>query len=222
MTDHPDRKRWNRIDRETSKAFDAFCCYRDQGPNRSIQRTAAELGKSLTPLRRWVTKWGWMERALAWDEHLQAVRDEAIESVEGAEAGRRQENIRRTTEFELEMSDAVAEKLIQMLRLPVIRQRRVEDSVNAFRKEGRGKKAKYIPEKIDTVVTIIEPAGWSFATMVAAMVEVSKLRRLATDLPTQTVKMDMLGFVRQKAEDQGLDPDEAVAMAEELIRQNQQ
>ena len=84
---------WHRQERETSKAYEAFCIYRDQGPNRSIQRTASELGKSLTPIRRWVKKWDWMGRALAWDEHLQVIRDSEIEGTQRDHANRRHEAI---------------------------------------------------------------------------------------------------------------------------------
>ena len=212
------RKVWHRNERETAKAYEAFCIYRDQGPNRSIQGTAVELGKSFTPIRRWAKKWNWIDRALEWDEHLQAIRDNEIEDTQQQHATRRHEAILRTSEFELSMSGAVEEKLTQMLRLPVVQTRQVQETVDAYEKVGK----QFVPIRIDRLITIVEPANWSFRDMVAAIVEVSKLRRLANDLPIATARIDLLTFVRQKAEDHGLDPDEAVSVAEDFIRRSQQ
>ena len=212
------KKVWHRYDRETAKAYEAFCIYRDQGPNRSIQGTAVELGKSFTPIRRWAKKWGWIDRAMEWDEHLQTIRDHEIEDTQRLHANRRHESILRTSEFELSMSERVEEKLNEMLNLPVVQERVIHEQMELFKKEGN----RYVPQTVDTVGTIMEPAGWNFRDMVAAMVEVSKLRRLANDLPTSTGRIDLLTYVRQKAEDHGLDPDEAVTVAEDFIRRSQQ
>lgn len=58
---------WDRQDGETSKAYEAFCVYRDLGASRSVQATANELGKSKTVMDRWCSQWSWVKRAQAWD-----------------------------------------------------------------------------------------------------------------------------------------------------------
>ena len=53
---------WERQPRETAKAYEAFCVYRDLGPNRSLRRAAQKLEKSLSLIERWSKRWGWQER----------------------------------------------------------------------------------------------------------------------------------------------------------------
>lgn len=53
---------------ETAKAFEAFAIYRDLGPARSAEKTAADLGKTSRHIQEWCTAFGWVERAAAWDD----------------------------------------------------------------------------------------------------------------------------------------------------------
>lgn len=52
---------------ETTKAYSAFCIYRDMGANRSLESTAQTLSKSVQPIKTWSVKWEWVKRAEAWD-----------------------------------------------------------------------------------------------------------------------------------------------------------
>lgn len=61
-------------------AFAAFVAYRDLGPDRSGAKAAKALGKSTRTLDRWTSRHRWVERALAWDEHLDDKACEAAES----------------------------------------------------------------------------------------------------------------------------------------------
>jgi len=63
---------------ESIKAYQAFVVYRNLEPTeRSLQRVVSELGKSRALIERWSAKWGWVERAQAWDDFQETKRLEA-------------------------------------------------------------------------------------------------------------------------------------------------
>ena len=68
---------------EGEEAFAGFALYRDLGPlRRSITLVARELDKSRVLVGRWSSRWSWVERAGAWDQHLDAQRvDEQVLAV---------------------------------------------------------------------------------------------------------------------------------------------
>lgn len=74
--------KWERQPDETSKAFEAFCEYRDMGTQRSLSKVAAKLQKSETLMGRWSGNYRWVERATAWDA------EQARKELEAAEAQR--------------------------------------------------------------------------------------------------------------------------------------
>src|SRR5262245_35576295 len=68
---------WEQQPGESSRAFGAFCVYRDLGPRRSLRAAAtAFYGRSAAGLERQLDKWSrafhWVDRASAWDRHLDA------------------------------------------------------------------------------------------------------------------------------------------------------
>ena len=61
---------WQQQPGETDKAFRAFIAYRNLEPEeRSLARVVSELGKSRSLMEQWSSKWSWVERARAWDNH---------------------------------------------------------------------------------------------------------------------------------------------------------
>jgi len=64
---------WERVPGESSKAYEAFCIYRDLGVDRSIEKTAKNRLKpgSYSWLRNWSSKYNWVERARAYDDYLE-------------------------------------------------------------------------------------------------------------------------------------------------------
>lgn len=73
---------WERREGETSRAWQAFCVYRDLGPNRSIAKTGEKLGKNRVTLEQWSSKNEWVKRAAAWDaEQDRIARLEQIEAI---------------------------------------------------------------------------------------------------------------------------------------------
>jgi hypothetical protein len=66
---------WRRIkNKESSKAYEAFCVYRDLGVTRSLNQVVHKCGKSRSLLDRWSSKYRWVERAAAYDEYLEEER----------------------------------------------------------------------------------------------------------------------------------------------------
>lgn len=61
---------WNMRTDESPRAYDAFWIYLNLWPDRSIPRAAAVLGKSVSLLWRWSARYGWVERAAAWDAEV--------------------------------------------------------------------------------------------------------------------------------------------------------
>jgi len=60
---------WERQPGESSKAFEAFECYRGLGASRSLLKVSQQLVKSTTLLSRWSVRHCWVERCRLWDAH---------------------------------------------------------------------------------------------------------------------------------------------------------
>src|SRR5260370_36384640 len=68
---------WEQQPEETPRAYGAFCVYRDLGPRRTLAAAAAAFFERTGDApERQVDKWSsahrWVERAAAWDRHLDA------------------------------------------------------------------------------------------------------------------------------------------------------
>src|SRR5918994_2545612 len=62
--------RWDRLNDESTKAFQAFAAYRDlPADERSLSAVSEQLGKSKSLLARWSTQFRWVDRTAAWDSH---------------------------------------------------------------------------------------------------------------------------------------------------------
>lgn len=81
---------WEMQEGETSKAFAAFCAYRDMGPERSIDRVGRQGGAKRAPghVDRWARDHRWTERATAYDAYLDSVRRSGHEEAERSAACR--------------------------------------------------------------------------------------------------------------------------------------
>jgi len=58
---------WEQQIDEPPQAYDGFVVYRELGRDRTLAKTAQQLGKSLGLTKRWSAQWRWVERAFAWD-----------------------------------------------------------------------------------------------------------------------------------------------------------
>jgi hypothetical protein len=74
---------WEQQPRETMRGFAAFTVYRNLGPRRTLRAAAkAFYGRTSLALERQLDKWSsafsWVERACAWDRHLDAEARQAM------------------------------------------------------------------------------------------------------------------------------------------------
>lgn len=101
---------WEPKKQETSDAYSAFVRYRDQA-DRSMPALADELGCRVEVLKRWSSRFAWVDRCRAWDAHLQAERDRAA----AAEARRWAERHQRAREQAYAAAQALRAKATEML-----------------------------------------------------------------------------------------------------------
>jgi hypothetical protein len=154
---------WARQRGETTAAYRGFIVYRDLGLARNLteaQRRYAgangnERGSKTHNFGLWSSKHGWVERARAWDNHLQRQRDEVV-----AEAASRWERRRQESREELWiLADKIRDRVLAMLDYPFVR----------TRKEG--------PDG----VVIFEPASWNQRDIALMAKTSAELARLAID-----------------------------------------
>lgn len=177
-------KPWERRKDETADAYAAFLVYRDMGPSRTVERTHAALAAgaaagcepgptdvranrrmpTFSGLQRQATRKMWVDRARAWDNHLQSARDK----VAAAEASRWEQ--RRLEAIEGAWTDAqsLIARCRQMLKFPLSTQ-----DVETYQ-DGRTK-------------TVVKPARWGFkdaALMlkVARELEAAALQAMSRDV----------------------------------------
>ncbi|MGD0126372.1 MAG: hypothetical protein ABSF46_13500 [Terriglobia bacterium] len=64
---------WDRQPGESSKAYAHFCLYRDTGFSRSLRKLAedAKCISKVAQLRRWSSRWKWVERCEKYDDYLE-------------------------------------------------------------------------------------------------------------------------------------------------------
>jgi hypothetical protein len=72
-------KPWERLEDESSHAYQAFIAYRD-ATKRSLQSVHSHvtISTSIGQLHTWSNRYNWKDRALAWDRHVSAKRDARI------------------------------------------------------------------------------------------------------------------------------------------------
>jgi hypothetical protein len=65
---------WDKLPEESSKAYEAFCVYRDMGTERSLVKAGEKLGKSRILIEGWSAKYRWVERVGAYDSYLDQLK----------------------------------------------------------------------------------------------------------------------------------------------------
>jgi len=85
--------------KESDKAFAAFSLYLSQGPERSLAKTAAKLGRSKVMMEKWSKKFDWAARVTAYSLHMALVEREAAEAMvreKGVDWAKRYQELRET------------------------------------------------------------------------------------------------------------------------------
>lgn len=65
---------WEKLDAETTLAYEWFCRYRDYGPERSLAKVVQEHGKKKNYVRQlevWSRRFSWVARATSYDVHIE-------------------------------------------------------------------------------------------------------------------------------------------------------
>ena len=76
MTDKPI---YEKLEAETTKAYEAFCFYRVMGLGRSVARVSKEHTKNLPTVKKWSTEHNWVQRAEAFDLDQEAIARQVLE-----------------------------------------------------------------------------------------------------------------------------------------------
>ena len=137
---------------ESAKAFEAWTVYRDLGAERSL-RKASELyyghGANVGQFERWSRRYGWVERARAFDVEREMIRRSAIEDHLKTQAEDHAAREARIQERILEIREQAAEQSLRMLQYPLTEQHIVSE-------DEEGNKITYV----------LRPSRWSMATAV--------------------------------------------------------
>jgi hypothetical protein len=72
---------FEQLPRESDKAFAPFSLYLSLGPERSLAKTAAKLGRSKVLMEKWSSKFDWPSRVAAYNSHMALVEREAAEAI---------------------------------------------------------------------------------------------------------------------------------------------
>jgi hypothetical protein len=98
---------WERITGESAAAYGAFCSYRDFGPERNIHKVVekaeadtVKAGKRYRVWRLWSMRFRWRERAEAYDQYLDRMR---------------QAELRKTIEEQGKVHRMVTGKMLQVV-----------------------------------------------------------------------------------------------------------
>ena len=120
---------WGKLPNESGRAYAAFCGYRDLGAERSIDGAyRAHRGASATvraPGRwfQWSTRFAWVERAEAFDDHLASLDMARKQQAAEREAAQWAERRRLLRDRRWQVAQALLDKAESILRLPLVRTR---------------------------------------------------------------------------------------------------
>ena len=89
---------WQRLTKESSKAFAAFCAFRDCGAERSIRKAVddtekdeAVRAKRYNVWRNWATQYHWRERAADYDKYIERLKQEELRKTIEAQGEKHRE-----------------------------------------------------------------------------------------------------------------------------------
>ena len=166
---------WDRQDGEGDKAFAAFVRYRDMHPSvRSIRAAyEAQTGKKLEtrqPPRQWLTwssKWQWIDRARAYDAHLELVARQQREDSYS-------DQLRQHLDQQNRLATAAVEASIRLIRHANARMAEVETA-------SKNGKSKAMPEDITRCIRAAVAAGDAASAARAEALGVDKLLEIVDD-----------------------------------------
>jgi hypothetical protein len=155
---------FDRIEGESPRAYEAFCLYRNMGPDRTLEAVRTSAGYSSPRLLfRWSSEWNWGERSKAFDDHVEARAREIAESYLPEWEARRQASL----EAMWLLSTRLMDRAESMLTHPITKE------VTRESEDGR---TKYV---------IVEPANWTWSGLATVV-------RTAAELQAATIAEGLL------------------------------
>ena len=152
----PPTPEWDRRPRESARPFEAARVYFEMGPARSLTAVAKRLQKQVRLIERWSARWGWVQRAVAYDDHMANKVQEEIEKEAQADAAKWSRRAEEDRESDYQRAHKIEAKVDKMLEFPL--------SV-IIREDGK---------------TIIKPApGWKLANIPRLLATASDLKKRA-------------------------------------------
>lgn len=212
MASNPKYK-WHKRIRETPRAFAAFQCYLDLGPERN-HRDAYRQAYGNPKARQcpgwfseWTKKYDWKGRTAAYDAHLANIRERAEEKAvadESAKWAQRQEQRRHEA---WDMAQELLEKARLMLKMPLTIQEKKEET--EVREEVDPETGEVKSVIIRNDITVIKPVKWLMKDVSGFLEVVEKLRKVALE-EDDTQRIDLRIVVERhldKLRGQGFDVD---------------
>jgi hypothetical protein len=112
--------RWDRpLPEEPSRAYQAATTYFQMGPDRTQEKTAAALGKSLGTICRWARRWHWTARARQYDaDRVRDDLDARADAIRAATRAWADQNVGRVNSA-LDLASKINDKIAEILALPI-------------------------------------------------------------------------------------------------------
>ena len=89
---------WERLTKESTGAFAAFCAFRDLGPDRnirkaigSVEKNTATQAKKYNVWRNWSNQFRWRERAADYDNYIEKLKQEELRKTIEAQGEKHRE-----------------------------------------------------------------------------------------------------------------------------------
>lgn len=168
-----DREPWQRQPYETRKAYDAFFRYArmpyesagaDVGlsPDRSYRKLSEQMGKDLSVIARWGSRWDWQNRVNAYDAEIRRVEHEARMQRHREWARQAEDNLEDVRNDAAQLYRKLMGRIMAMLESPLYVE---EDEVL---------------DDGETVIRQVIPAGWNFNTVARLLQQLVTMAEIIT------------------------------------------
>jgi transposase len=110
---------WNRRPGESAKAYEAARIYFEMRAARSLAGVAKNLGKSVSLVERWSTRWAWVDRATAFDAHLDRQEQVEFEREAKARKAKWRQRAEEGLDEKYELGQSFKNKAAKMVSFPL-------------------------------------------------------------------------------------------------------
>lgn len=125
-------KPWDRMKGESEQAFAAFSAYRNMGVERSLDATSDHQGKNTRLMSAWSVKHSWVERARAYDNHIQAIELKEREKRAKVDAGKWEKRRDEQKDLEYGLAIELINKGREILKVASVEKCTPKDAVPMF------------------------------------------------------------------------------------------